>query len=67
MGNGNGFVITKETWDHMPEDQRNWILFDTMQRLTSEVKILKRWNRVSSFAGGIIGGAAAGLGIKIGV
>ena len=62
----NGFIISKDTWDHMPENQRDWILFDTMQSLTMEVKILKRWNRVFSFAGGIVGGAATALGIKVG-
>jgi len=63
---GNGFVITKDTWDHMPKEQRDWILFDTMQRLTIEVKHLKRWNKSMGFCGGIIGGFLAALGIKIG-
>ncbi|MFA5377514.1 MAG: hypothetical protein WC455_17315 [Dehalococcoidia bacterium] len=63
--NGNGFVITKETWDHMPKEQRDWILFDTMQRLTSEVKCLKRWNKGMGFCGGIVGGIVAFFGVKM--
>jgi len=66
MENNNGFVITKETWEHMPVEQRDWILFDTMQRLTSEVKRLRKWNKGMGVVGGIIGGIAATLGIKIG-
>jgi hypothetical protein len=62
--NGNGFVISKETWERMPKDQRDWIIFDTVQRLTTEVKCLKRWNKCFSFSGGIFGGLAAILGLK---
>ncbi len=34
MANGNGFVITKETWENMPAEQREWLLFD----VTAETK-----------------------------
>jgi len=65
-GNGNGFIITKETWEHMSQEQRDWVLFDTMKNLTNDVKSLKRWNKCTSFLGGIVGGVAAVLGIKLG-
>ena len=64
--NGNGFIITRETWEHMPQEQRDWILFDTMQRLTTEIKCLKRWNRGAGFLGGIAGGLLAAMGFKVG-
>ncbi len=66
-GNGDGFIITKDTWENLPEDQKSWILFDTVQNLTKDVKCLKRWNKVTSFLGGIVGGVAAAFGVKIGV
>lgn len=62
----NGFIISKETWDNMPEEQRSWIMFETMQSVNAQIKMLKRWNRLSSFAGGIIGGILASFGIKWG-
>ena len=62
----NGFIISKDTWDHMPDEQKEWIMFETMQAVHVQIKQLKRWNKLSSFAGGIVGGACAALGIKVG-
>jgi len=62
----NGFIISKDTWDHMPDEQQKWIMFETMQAVHVQIKQLKRWNKLSSFAGGIVGGACAALGIKVG-
>ena len=64
--NENGFIITKDTWENLPEDQKSWILFDTVQNLTKDVKGLKRWNKATSFLGGMVGGIAAVFGIKLG-
>lgn len=63
---GNGFVLSKDTWDHMPEEQRQWIMFETMQAVNTRLRRLERWNRFSSFCGGIIGGLCAAIGIKVG-
>ena len=62
--NGNGFVVTKETWERMPEEQKSWIMFETMQTVNSRLKKLERWNRAFSTGGGMIGGALAWLAIK---
>lgn len=62
----NGFIISKETWDHMPEEQQKWIMFETMQVVNARLKRLERWNKAFSFGGGVIGGIAGALGIKIG-
>jgi len=48
----------------MPDEQKEWIMFETMQAVHVQIKQLKRWNKLSSFAGGIVGGACAALGIK---
>jgi len=66
MANDSGFVITKETWENMDEEQRSWILFDTMQRNTAEVRRLRKWNKTTGLAGGVLGGIAATLGLKWG-
>jgi outer membrane lipoprotein SlyB len=62
----NGFILSKETWDHMPEEQRQWIMFETMQVVNARLKRLERWNKVFSFSGGVLGGIAGALGIKVG-
>jgi hypothetical protein len=63
---GNGFIVSKETWDHMPDEQQRWIMFETMQAVNARLKRLERWNTCWSFAGGIVGGAMSALGIKVG-
>lgn len=63
---GNGFIVSKETWDHMPDEQQKWIMFETMQAVNARLKRLEKWNRVASFCGGIIGGICAAVGIKAG-
>ena len=50
----------------MPDEQKEWIMFETMQAVHVQIKQRKRWNKLSSFAGGIVGGTAAALGIKVG-
>ena len=62
----NGFVISKESWDHMPDEQQKWIMFETMQNVNIRLKRLEKWNKCFSFLGGAIGGFAAALGIKWG-
>ncbi|MDP3959932.1 MAG: hypothetical protein Q8Q26_07715 [Pseudorhodobacter sp.] len=62
----NGFIVSKETWDHMPEAQQKWIMFETMQVVNVRLKRLERWNKVFSFSGGVIGGIVGALGIKVG-
>lgn len=71
----NGFEITKETWEHMPKEQRDWILFETilsMKRAQGSMKAdidkLKKRplvDRACSFAGGVVGGIAAFFGVKL--
>lgn len=62
----NGFIISKASWDHMPDKQKEWIMFETMQNVNIRLRRLEKWNKVFSFAGGVIGGALAALGIKMG-
>lgn len=57
----DGFIITKDTWDATPKEQRDWILFETLCSLNDRMKKLETWNKSLSFVGGIIGGVAAML------
>jgi hypothetical protein len=69
MANGNGFVITKETWENMPAEQREWLLFDTLQDMNRRLKLVEERpfrDKCYSFMGGLIGGALAAAGIKWG-
>ena len=66
-----GFKITQETWEHMPPEQRDWIVFETMLALREDVEALKtkRWiNSSLAFIGGVVGGIifclAKSLGFK---
>lgn len=59
----NGFEITKETWQAMPAEQRDWILFETLQKMNARLGKLedknKKWTWINSgFAvcGGAVGG-----------
>ncbi len=65
MNKGEGFIITKETWQATPKEQRDWIMFETVQNMVARMEVLERWNKALSFTGGIIGGIAAVLGFKI--
>lgn len=61
-------VITEKDWEQSTEEQRSWMLFNTMQNMNCRVKKLERrpfLDKICAFAGGIVGGAAAYLGLKI--
>lgn len=69
MANGNGFVITKDTWAELPPEQREWLLFDTIQDMNVRLKAVEKRpliDKCFAFAGGIIGGVLAFLGVKWG-
>jgi hypothetical protein len=65
----NGFIVSKESWDRMKEEDRKWITFDTMQNMNVRLKKLEGRplaDKCFSLAGGVIGGFAAALGLKFG-
>jgi hypothetical protein len=66
----NGFmVITEKDWENATPDQRSWMTFNTLQSVDKRLGKLegRRWyDKTSSFAGGILGGALAFLGIRLG-
>lgn len=55
----NGFKITKETWEHTPPEQRDWIMFETVLAMRDDIEALKskKWiNSGCAVVGGAIGG-----------
>lgn len=62
-------IINEQRWKKFSDEERSWILFDTMQDINKRVRKLenrKFLDGAKSFAGGIVGGACAIIGIKLG-
>ena len=66
----NSYMIIKEKdWEKATEKQKSWMLFNTVQSMDARLKKLEKRpiiDKMFSFVGGVIGGALAFLGIKIG-
>lgn len=55
----NGFIVTKEDWDHMTPEQRDWMVFNAVQSMNVRLNKLenKKWiNSGCAVVGGAIGG-----------
>ena len=69
MANSNGFLVLNEKdWEKMDQQQRDWAVFNTLQSMNGRLKALERKtfiDKVFSFAGGIVGGGAAAVGINM--
>ncbi|MBN2397104.1 MAG: hypothetical protein JXI32_01885 [Deltaproteobacteria bacterium] len=65
----NGFmVVTEKDWEKATPEQRDWYIFNTLQSLNERLKKLEKQTllyKVYAFAGGVVGGAIAALGIKL--
>ena len=66
----NGFlVISEKGFGIMTDEEKQWAIFNTLKSIDARLKTLEKRPFVDkcwSFAGGIVGGAAAALGIKWG-
>jgi hypothetical protein len=65
----NGFIVTKEDWEHMSPAQQSWMTFNAVQDMNARVSRLEKrslFDKVCSTVGGIIGGFLAFLGVKLG-
>lgn len=64
----NGFLVLNENdWKNATPEQRDWMIYNTLQSLDSRMKTIEKRpivDRCFSFMGGVIGGFAAALGIK---
>jgi len=62
----NGFIVVDEKdWEGATETQKDWLIFKTLRSMDERLKKLEKWNACMAFAGGVVGGIAAILGIKI--
>lgn len=66
----NGFLVVDEKdWKELSPERRDWLLFNTLKSMDARLSKLENRpviDKCFSFAGGIIGGALAYLGIKLG-
>ena len=67
---GNGFIVIDENdWECTPPEKRDKLMYQTMKSIDLRLQKLEKRpiiDKCFSFAGGVIGGAAAALGIKAG-
>lgn len=65
----NGFIIlNRDDWEHTAPEQRDWLIFNTLQAMNTRLEKLEKRtfvDKVSSFAGGVIGGIVGFLGLKV--
>lgn len=61
-------IITEKDWENATPKQQGWMMFNTMQSMHKRLAMLEKRslaNKAVTFAGGIIGGALAYIGIKV--
>ena len=66
---GSQMDVGKEEWEHIPTETKLWMIFSTMGSINKRLQALEnksRYDKCWSFLGGVLGGAAAALGIKVG-
>lgn len=62
-------VVNEERWKKFSQEEKSWITYDTLRDISKRVKKLENRKFIDgakSFVGGLIGGAAAIIGIKLG-
>jgi len=62
-------VLTDRDWENMTPESRDWLIFSTLNSMDKRLEALecrKKYDKLWSFFGGILGGVAAMLGIKFG-
>ena len=66
----NGFlVLDEQDWKDATPEQRDWMIFKTLKSLDSRMGELEKRpfaHKCFAFMGGVIGGFAAAIGIKVG-
>jgi len=68
MGDKHRFLVVDEKdWAALTPARRDWMIFNTLKSLDCRMETLERRPHIDkffAFAGGIIGGLAAAMGIK---
>ena len=61
-------VVTKESWEKMPANEKNWLMFNTIQSMDKRIVKLEHGglvNKTLAFTGGAIGGIIFWIGTKV--
>jgi len=61
-------IVSEESWRGMPEEDRAWLMFNTLQAVDQRVTKLekRKWlDKSLTFGGGALGGFLAYLGINL--
>ena len=61
-------VVTKESWEKMPDNEKNWLMFNTLQSMDKRIVKLEHGGLVSkalAFTGGAVGGVIFWIGTKV--
>jgi len=64
-----GFVVNKDDWECMSPEQKGWMTFNAIQNIDLRLSKLEKRplvDKIWSALGGMVGGAAAYLGLKAG-
>ena len=62
-------IVNEKDWEHATEEQRSWMVFNTIQSINVRLEKLEKRpiiDKALSLVGGVIGGALAYIGIKAG-
>ena len=65
----NHMVVNEKDWENASEEQRSWMVFNTIQSINIRLEKLEKRpiiDKALSLVGGVIGGALAYIGIKVG-
>ena len=65
----NHMIVNEKDWEIASEEQRSWMVFNTIQSINTRLEKLEKRpiiDKIYAFGGGLIGGALAFLGIKVG-
>ena len=61
-------TVSAERWKEMDDNERTWLIYDSLITIDRRVTSLEKrgWlHKTYAFAGGIVGGIAAFLGLKL--
>ena len=65
----NYMIVNEKDWEIASEEQKSWMVFNTIQSINARLEKLEKRpiiDKALSLVGGVIGGALAYIGIKVG-
>ncbi|SEM78933.1 hypothetical protein SAMN04489760_1487 [Syntrophus gentianae] len=62
------FILKEKDWEKATPEQRDWYIYNAILALSARVDTVEKgawFHRGASFIGGLVGGIAAALGLKL--